>query len=133
MTSQYRRCSGSGPPTDDAAFAEYVSDLVFPVHLRETSRFADGHERAVVLAPRGHAKTRFSSIGPPAGSGHAGAAAPGHPDRSRRRCGGPLSRNPYLVEQPRFAEVFPFARAASRALAGPMPPGPFGASIWART
>jgi hypothetical protein len=43
--------------TSDAAFAEYVSNLVFPKHLREMERFLDKNPRALVLMPRGHAKT----------------------------------------------------------------------------
>src|SRR5665811_1913507 len=42
---------------DDGAFAEYVSGLRFPAHLREAYAFAAANPRAIMLMPRGHAKT----------------------------------------------------------------------------
>ena len=57
MTHEYREELRLAAATNDAAFAEYLSDLVFPEHLRAASRFAERHERGLILAPRGHAKT----------------------------------------------------------------------------
>ena len=57
MTGTYREQLRRAAATNDAAFAEYVSDLEFPEHLRAVSRFADRSERGLFLAPRGHAKT----------------------------------------------------------------------------
>src|SRR5664280_150724 len=42
---------------DDGAFAEYVSGLRFPTHLREAYAFAAANRQAIVLMPRGHGKT----------------------------------------------------------------------------
>jgi hypothetical protein len=42
---------------DDSAFAEYVSGLRFPAHLREGYAFAAAKPRAIMLMPRGHGKT----------------------------------------------------------------------------
>ena len=42
---------------DDSAFAEYVSGLRFPAHLREAYAFASANPRAIMLMPRGHGKT----------------------------------------------------------------------------
>ena len=67
VTSTYRRILRERAATDDAAFAEYVSDLVFPAHLREASRFADRHPRAIRPRPaRPRQDDRSSSIAPPA-------------------------------------------------------------------
>jgi len=57
MTSRYRQLLREAAARDDAAFAEYVSNLLFPDHLREASRFAARNEKGIILAPRGHAKT----------------------------------------------------------------------------
>src|SRR5450759_4761870 len=38
---------------DDSAFAEYVSGLRFPAHLREAYGFAAANPRAIMLMPRG--------------------------------------------------------------------------------
>ena len=58
MNSQmYRQWLREQAKTSDAAFAEYVGNLVFPKHLREMERFLDKNDRALVLMPRGHAKT----------------------------------------------------------------------------
>ncbi|MBF6604994.1 MAG: hypothetical protein IVW53_05360 [Chloroflexi bacterium] len=96
---------------DDGAFAEYVSDLRFPEHLREAYRFAARHPRAVVLLPRGHAKTTGAihhlarRIGASAGRLKIGIATASETDAVKR------SRAVRaLVESPRFAEVFPWAR-----------------------
>lgn len=112
MTSTYRRILREGAAHDDAAFAEYVSDLEFPAHLREACRFADRHRRAIVLAPRGHAKTTAGihraarHIGLARGAMRVGILTAVDADaESRSRA----VRT--LVEHRRFAEVFPWAQA----------------------
>lgn len=112
MTSAYRRLLRERAAVDDAAFAEYVSDLVFPAHLREASRFADRHERGLYLAPRGHAKTTLfihragRRIGTTQGMWRLGILTAVDADAESR------SRAiRALIEHPRFAEVFPWAQA----------------------
>lgn len=111
MTSTYRKLLRARAADDDAAFMEYVSDLVAPIHLRDASRFADRHERGVVLAPRGHAKTTLflhraaRRIGRKAGNWRVGIlTAVDFEAESRSR----MVRG--LVEHPRFAEVFEWAQ-----------------------
>jgi hypothetical protein len=55
--TEYREWLRVKAVSSDAAFAEYVSDLAFPFHLREAERFVNQHGSALVLEPRGHAKT----------------------------------------------------------------------------
>ena len=55
--NEYREWLRLKAVSSDAALAEYVSDLVFPFHLREAERFVNQHGSALVLEPRGHAKT----------------------------------------------------------------------------
>src|SRR5664280_3348696 len=112
MTSTYREELRLAAATNDAAFAEYMSDLVFPEHLREASRFANRHVRGLVLAPRGHAKTTLflhraaRLIGVTRGAWRLGILTAVDDDaESRSRA----IRD--LVERPRFAEVFPWAHA----------------------
>ena len=112
MTSTYREILRQAAATNDAAFAEYLSDLVFPEHLRAASRFADANERALVLAPRGHAKSTLFMhraarlIGVKRGDWRLGILTAVDDDaESRSRA----IRD--LVEHPRFAEIFPWARA----------------------
>ncbi len=112
MTSTYRKLLRERAATDDAAFAEYVSDLIFPAHLREASRFANRYDRGLVLAPRGHAKTTLflhraaRRIGLHAGAWRLGILTAVDDDaESRSRA----VRS--LVEHPRFAEVFAWAQA----------------------
>ncbi len=112
MTSRYRSLLRERAAIDDAAFGEYMSDLVFPAHLREASRFAGRHERGLILAPRGHAKTTLFL--------HRAARLIGVSE-GRRRLGiltavdadaeGRSRAVRALVESPRFAEVFPWAAA----------------------
>jgi hypothetical protein len=112
MTSRYRQLLLEAAARDDAAFAEYVSDLVFPAHLREASRFAEGHERGLVLAPRGHAKTTLfinraaRQIGASEGRRRLGILTAVDAESERRSR---AIRD--LVESPRFAEVFGWAQA----------------------
>lgn len=40
-----RRLLREQAASDDTAFVEYLSDLVFPAHLREASRFAHRDKR----------------------------------------------------------------------------------------
>jgi predicted phage terminase large subunit-like protein len=112
MTSTYREELRLAAASNDAAFAEYVSDLVFPEHLRAASRFADRHERGLILAPRGHAKTTLFThraarlIGVKRGNWRLGILTAVDADAEGR------SREIRdLVEHPRFAELFPWARA----------------------
>jgi len=112
MTSTYRRILRERAAHDDAAFAEYVSDLVFPDFLRELCRFADRHQRAILLAPRGFAKTTAAihraarSIGMTQGRQRLGILTAVDADAESR------SRAiRQLVGSARFAEVFPWARA----------------------
>jgi phage terminase large subunit-like protein len=111
MTSTYRQLLRGEAARSDAAFAEYVSELVFPAHLREASRFAERHERGLVLAPRGHAKTTLflhraaRQIGASGGAMRLGILTAVDADAEYR------SRAiRELVEGPRFAEVFPWAQ-----------------------
>jgi hypothetical protein len=112
MTSGYRQTLREAAARDDAAFAEYVSDLFFPAHLREASRFAERHERALILAPRGHAKTTLflhraaRQIGAAEGRRRLGILTAVDADAEYR------SRAiRTLVESRLFAEVFPWAQA----------------------
>ena len=112
MTSTYREELRGAAASNDAAFAEYVSDLVFPEHLRAASRFAERNERGLILAPRGHAKTTLFThraarlIGVKRGNWRLGILTAVDDDAEGR------SREIRdLVEHPRFAEVFPWARA----------------------
>jgi hypothetical protein len=110
VTSTYRLLLRKRAATDDAAFAEYVSGLVFPEHLRQVSRFANNHQRSVVLAPRGHAKTTIfiyraaRLVGVSEGRWRIGILAAVDADAEAR------SRAiRAIVESPRFAEVFAWA------------------------
>ena len=111
MTSQYRQLLRESAGRDDAAFAEYVSDLVFPAHLREASRFAARNEKGIILAPRGHAKTTLflnraaRLIGVSGGRRRLGILTAVDADAEGRSRG---LRD--IIESPRFAEVFPWAR-----------------------
>ncbi len=99
---------------DDAAFAEYLSEgqIVFPTHLREMSVFAERHAKGLVLAPRGHAKTTLfiartaRRIGVCQGKRRFGILTSVSGDADARSAA--IRR---MVEHPRFAEVFPWARA----------------------
>jgi hypothetical protein len=110
VTSAYRQLLRKRAATDDAAFAEYMSDLVFPEHLREMSRFSNSHQRALVLAPRGYAKTTLfvhhaaRLIGVSRGRWRIGilTAVDAHAEARSRAIRA-------IVESPRFAEVFPWA------------------------
>jgi hypothetical protein len=110
MTSTYRRLLRERAATDDAAFAEYMGHPIFPDHLREASRFANRHRRAVLLAPRGHGKTTLflyraaRLIGVSGGRCRLGILTAVDDDAEAR------SRAiRTIIESPRFAEVFPRA------------------------
>lgn len=112
MSGEYRAILRGMARTDDAAFAEYLDDLLFPAHLREMSLFADYHDKALLLAPRGHAKTTLFNyrvarlIGLSQGRDRFGILTATSPDAEARSRA--IRR---LVEQPHFADVFPWARA----------------------
>ncbi len=111
MTSTYRRILRERAAQDDAAFAEYVSDLEFPDFLRDIARFAEANRRALVLAPRGFAKTTAAVhraarwIGLTQGRLRLGILTAVDADAEGR------SRAiRELVASARFAEVFPWAQ-----------------------
>jgi hypothetical protein len=108
---QYRQWLREQAKTSDAAFAEYVSNLVFPKHLREMERFLDKSERALVLMPRGHAKTTqlihrvARLIGVNQGKIRVGILTSVLSDALAR------SRAiKAIIESPYFAEIFEWAR-----------------------
>jgi predicted phage terminase large subunit-like protein len=115
MTSTYRELLRGLAATSDAAFAEYITGLEFPEHLRAAERFADRHGSALVLMPRGHAKTELfvhrtaRLIGVTRGRVRIGilTAVEGDAENRSRAVRA-------IVESPRFAEVFPWARAGVR-------------------
>lgn len=118
MDSQmYRQWLRERAKTSDAAFAEYVSNLVFPKHLREMERFLDKSDRALVLMPRGHAKTTqlihrvARLIGLSQGKIRVGILTSVLSDALAR------SRAiKAIIESPHFAEVFEWAQGG---VAGP--------------
>ena len=111
MTSSYRRILRERAALDDAAFAEYVSDLEFPDFLRDIARFAAADRRALVLAPRGFAKTTAAIhraarwIGLTEGRQRLGILTAVDADAEAR-----ARAIRQLVASARFAEVFPWAR-----------------------
>lgn len=109
---EYREWLRRKAQTSDAAFAEYVSNLVFPKHLREMEQFLNKNDRALVLMPRGHAKTTqllhraARLIGVNKGQIRVGILTAVLSDALAR------SRAVRaLIEHPRFAEVFEWAQA----------------------
>jgi hypothetical protein len=100
---------------DDGALAEYVGGLRFPDHLAEASTFADRRGSALILLPRGHAKTTLflwraaRLIGVTRGRVRLLVMAAVAEDAEARS--GAIRR---IVESERFAEVFPWARAGVR-------------------
>ncbi len=110
-SKQYRLWLREQAKTSDAAFAEYVSNLVFPKHLREMERFLDKNDRALVLMPRGHAKTTqlihrvARLIGVSQGKIRVGILTSVLSDALAR------SRAiKAIIESPHFAEIFEWAR-----------------------
>lgn len=108
---QYRSWLRDRSKTDDAAFAEYVSGLVFPKHLREMENFLTKSPRALVLMPRGHAKTTqlihraARLVGVTEGKIRIGIVTSVLSDALAR------SRAiKTIVESAKFAEIFPWAR-----------------------
>ena len=101
--------------SSDAAFAEYVSDLAFPFHLREAERFVNQHGSALVLEPRGHAKTTLfihrvaRLVGATEGRVRIIVLTSVQEDAEDRS---KAVRD--LVETSRFAEVFPWAHRGVR-------------------
>jgi hypothetical protein len=115
VTREYRELLRRMAAHDDAAFAEYVGDLIFPDHLAQASAFADQHGSAVILQPRGHGKTTLFDwrtarlIGITGGRVRVLLMAAVADDAEARS--GAIRR---IVESARFAEVFPWARAGVR-------------------
>ena len=115
MTREYRETLRRMAAYDDVAFAEYVGDLDFPDHLAQASTFADQHGSALILLPRGHAKTTLfvwraaRLIGVTRGRVRLLVMAAGAEDAEARS--GAIRR---IVECERFAEVFPWARRGVR-------------------
>lgn len=108
---QYRSWLRDRASADDAAFAEYVSGLVFPRHLREMEQFLAKSPRALVLMPRGHAKTTqlihraARLVGVTKGKIRIGIVTSVLSDALAR------SRAiKTIVESASFAEIFPWAR-----------------------
>lgn len=97
---------------DDVAFGEYLADHLYPGHIRELLREIGTHPRSVHLLPRGHAKTTAAihylarRIGSAEGRIRVGIATATDDDAIKRSR---AVRN--IVESPRFAEVFPWARS----------------------
>ena len=114
MGSAYREALRVMAQTGDAAFAEYVSDLVFPKHLRDAERFANRHGSALILMPRGACGRRKGLfvkriarlVGVTRGRVRLGIMTAVQEDAEARS--GAIRA---LVESERFAEVFPWARA----------------------
>jgi hypothetical protein len=95
---------------DDSAFAEYVSGLRFPAHLREAYAFAAANSRAIMLMPRGHGKTIGAihhlarRIGESAGRLKIGVVTATEIGALQRS--GTIRS---MVESDSFAEIFPWA------------------------
>ena len=98
---------------NDVAFAEYVSGLRYPAHLRRLVRFASTHTPGAcgVLLPRGHAKTTAAIhivarlIGERQGRVKVLIATATEADALKRS-----SAIRHIVASPRFADVFGWAR-----------------------
>ncbi len=101
--------------TSDAAFARYMTDLKFPRHLIDAEGFANRHGSALILMPRGHAKTELfvkrtaRLVGVTKGRVRIIIATAVQQD-AEARSGAIRS----LVESERFAEVFPWAREGAK-------------------
>ena len=115
MTRDYRELLRRMAVHDDAALAEYVGGVIFPDHLEEASTFADRHGSALILLPRGHAKTTLflwraaRLIGVTRGRVRLLIMAAVAEDAEARSAA--IRR---VVESERFAELFPWARAGVR-------------------
>ena len=109
--NDYRAFVRARAASDDVAFAEYVSSLVYPAHLDELVSFLGRHRRALVLLPRGHAKTTVVNhaiarlIGERRGRVKIGILTESEKDAVKRSLD--IRR---IVERPAFAEVFGWAR-----------------------
>lgn len=121
---EYREWLRKQAVDSDAAFAEYATGIVFPKHLREMERFMNQHDRALVLMPRGHAKTTqliaraARMIGKSQGKIRIGIVTAVLSDAIAR------SRAiKTIVSSAAFAEVFPWAKRALSGTSGPMRSG----------
>jgi len=98
---------------NDVAFAEYVSGLRYPAHLRRLVSFAHAHSPGAcgVLLPRGHAKTTAAVhmvarlVGERRGRVKALIATATETDSLKRS-----AAIRHIVASPRFADVFGWAR-----------------------
>jgi len=112
MSHRYREELRRRAAHDDAAFIEYMADLVVPDHLREMSAFVSRHSKAVVLEPRGFGKTTLLChraarlVGLARGALRIGILCA--VDEDAENLAAAIRR---IVEHPRFAEVFPWAAA----------------------
>jgi|GEM_PF-819528 hypothetical protein len=111
MSAAYRDAVRVAAQTSDWAFARYMKDLVFPPHLRDAETFANRHGSALILMPRGHAKTELfvhraaRLVGLTKGRVRIIVATAVSEDAEARS--GAIRA---LVESERFAEVFAWAR-----------------------
>jgi predicted phage terminase large subunit-like protein len=112
--NEYRAFVRALAATDDVAFAEYISNLVYPPHLEEMVGFLHEHPRALVLEPRGHAKTTVLThaiarlIGERRGKVKVGILTEADGDAVKRSIA--IRR---MVMSPAFADVFPWARSGA--------------------
>jgi hypothetical protein len=112
--AEYRELLRRSAALDDTSFAEYVSDLRYPAHLEELVTFLRSNvgARSLCLLPRGHAKTTAviqataRLIGEHRGRVKVGILTEADEDAVKRSL--EIRR---IVSGPRFAEVFPWARA----------------------
>jgi phage terminase large subunit-like protein len=108
--NEYRAFVRALAATDDVAFAEYISDHVYPPHLEEMVGFLHEHPRALVLEPRGHAKTTVLThaiarlIGERRGKVKVGILTEADGDAVKRSIA--IRR---MVMSRAFADVFPWA------------------------
>ncbi len=116
LDPEYREALRVAAQTTDRAFAEYVTGgLVFPDHLVDAERFANRNGSALILMPRGHAKTELfvrriaRLVGVTKGRVRLGIMTAVLEDAEARS--GAIRA---LVESERFAEVFPWAREGVR-------------------
>lgn len=110
--AEYREMLRGLAALDDVAFAEYMLDLILPDHIVEMLRFHDRHRRSLTLMPRGHAKTTGSILRQARLVGATQGLVPIGVMTEEDSAAESRSRAVQtLVTNPRFAEVFPWAKA----------------------